>query len=167
MKKIFNLLVFVTIFSIAANAQSDYKSAIGLRFGGGYYDLVSVSYKTFISDPGAIELSVGFRGYGVPGYNWFNVAAAGAYQHHFDIKPVAGLKWFIGGGAIVSNSFSSYDAYTGIGFGIFPTAGADYKFSNIPLNLSVDVRPTFNIIDPYAGYNRFYGNGAVAARYTF
>ena len=62
MKKILNLFIFVTIFSVAANAQSDYKSGIGLRFGG-YYDLVSASYKTFISEQGAIELNLGFRNY--------------------------------------------------------------------------------------------------------
>ncbi len=167
MKKIINLFIFVTIFSVAANAQSDYKSAIGLRFGSGYYDLVSATYKTFISEPGAIELTLGFRGYGVPGYSWFNLAVSGAYEHHFDIKPVDGLKWFLGAGVIASNTFSSYDTYSGVGLGIFPTAGVDYKFASIPLNLSVDIRPTFNIIDPYAGYNRFYGNGAFAARYTF
>ena len=168
MKKILNLFIFVTIFSVAANAQSDYKSGIGLRFGG-YYDLVSASYKTFISEQGAIELNLGFRNYafgGFSSYNWFVLSASGAYQHHFDIKPVPGLKWFVGGGLTAYNSFSDFDATSGFGLAIFPTAGVDYKFASIPLNVSVDTRPTVNIIraDYYSG---FYFSGGVAARYTF
>jgi len=167
MKKIFNLLVFVTIFSVAANAQSDYKRAVGLRFGG-YYDVVSASYKTFISDQGALEFNLGFRNYGgIALYgNWFVLSGSAAYQHHFDIKPVPGLKWFVGGGLLAYNSFSDYDYVSGFGLGIFPTAGVDYKFASIPLNLTVDTRPTINVLraDYYSG---FYFSGGVAARYTF
>ena len=147
MKKILNLFIFVTIFSVAANAQSDYKSGIGLRFGG-YYDLVSASYKTFISEQGAIELNLGFRNYSFGGFSSYN--------------------WFVlvGGGLTAYNSFSDFDATSGFGLAIFPTAGVDYKFASIPLNVSVDTRPTVNIIraDYYSG---FYFSGGVAARYTF
>jgi len=167
MKKFLNALVILFVFAFAANAQSDYKSAIGIRFGSGYYDAVSVSYKTFLSEPGAIELNAGFRGYGIVGYNWFNLSVAGSYQHHFNIGAVPGLKWFVGGGLVASNSFSSYDYYTGFGLGLFATGGVDYKFSKIPLNVTVDIRPTFTLIEPYDYYNGFYPNGGVAARYTF
>ena len=161
-------VLFNCIF-ISANAQSKYyQSAIGARVGDGYYDLFSASYKTFITEPGAIELNLGFRNYGVPGYDWFNLSFSASYQHHFEIQAVEGLRWFIGGGLVAFNSFSSYNNYSGFGLGVFPTGGADYKFANIPLNVSVDIRPTIALIKPYDYYNSFYiGNVGVSARYTF
>ena len=77
----------------AAQSQSGYKSAIGLRFG---YPL-SVSYKHFISEPGAIEVFAGFRSYSY--YSWFNIG--GLYEHHKPISSVDGLQWYFGGGASV------------------------------------------------------------------
>ena len=152
----------------AANAQSTYQSAIGGRIGDGYADLFSASYKTFVSDKGAIELNLGFRSYGVPHYSWVDLSFSASYQYHFNIEAVEGLKWFIGGGLVAFNSFSSYSNYSGPGLGIFPTGGADYKFENIPLNLSLDFRPTLVLLKPYNYYNSFYpGNFGLSARYTF
>lgn len=156
---------------LSASAQSDYNSAIGLRIGG-YYDLVSASYKTHITEPGALEFNLGFRGYRGSGYDWVTAAFSAAYQHHFKIKPVPGLRWYVGGGATVYNSFSDDRNLRGIGIGLFPTGGIDYKFEKIPLNLSADVRPTFGIVDPYDRpgyrYRSFRGdNFGISARYTF
>ncbi|MCF1715002.1 hypothetical protein L0U88_10230 [Flavihumibacter sp. RY-1] len=156
---------------MSAKAQSDYNSAIGLRIGG-YDDLVSASYKTHVTKPGALEFNLGFRGRSYGSFDWVTVAFSAAYQHHFEIKPVPGLRWFVGGGLTAYNSFSNYDDYKGFGLGIFPTGGIDYKFEKIPLNLSADVRPTFGIVDPYdaPGYKHrnFRGdNFGISARYTF
>lgn len=168
-------------FVVAANAQdSEYKSAIGARLSSGYYDLLSASYKTFVSTHGAIELNLGFRPrsykYGGDRTNWVTMAFSAAYQHHFPIKPVPGLQWYVGGGLTAYNSFSNNDNYRGFGLGLFPTGGVDYKFGNIPLNLSADFRPTFRLVDPYDNSNIGYydgyrsfdgGNVGVSVRYTF
>lgn len=175
MKKILICLTAAFVFvasSQNADAQdltgSEYKSAVGIRLGGGYYDVVAGSLKTFVTKPGAIELNLGVRGDRGFGYNWVNLSFSASYQHHFDIPAVDGLKWFIGGGLTAFNSFSKYDERDGFGLSIFPTGGADYKFENIPLNVSVDVRPTIQLVKPYDKYNGFYiGNFGVAARYTF
>lgn len=166
------VLISVSAGSIKAQDGSGYKNAIGIRAGGGYYDLISASYKTFITEQGAIELNLGFRPEvyrGLSDYNQFHVAFSAAYQHHFDIKPVEGLRWFIGGGATVYNTFSSNKDLRGVGVGLFPTGGADYKFNNIPLNVSADFRPTFAIVKPdYYHYSTFTANNfGVSARYTF
>lgn len=169
MKKVMGLtLVFLAMNSaIQAQEGSSYKNAIGGRFGGGYYDVVAASYKTFLSDAGALELNLGFRAYSVA-YNWFNLSFSASYQHHFPIGSVDGLRWFIGGGLTAYNSFSSYSGYSGFGLGVFPTGGVDYKFANIPLNVSADIRPTIGIIKPYTYYDSFYlGNVGAAVRYTF
>ncbi len=160
------MLMFMGIAAFAQDGSS-YKNGIGLRLSGGYYDVVSASYKTFLSERGALELNLGFRAYSTA-YNWFNVSFSAAYQHHFPIGDIPGFRWFVGGGLSAFNSFSDVDASRGFGLGIFPTGGVDYKFSNIPLNLSADIRPTFMIVEPYSYYDRFYaGNVGIAARYTF
>ena len=172
MKKIFLYLVAIFVLSVSASKLSalddgDYKSGIGIRVGGGYYDLISASYKTFITSPGAIELNLGFRSYSIA-HSWFNLSASASYQHHFPISSVKGLKWFIGGGVTAYNTFSSYEDFKGFGLGIFPTGGVDYKFGNIPLNVTADFRPTISIIKPYTYYSSFYaGNAGASVRYTF
>lgn len=178
MKKVFRH-VFVAIAAIFAfstvNAQqgSSYKSGIGVRLGTGYYDVVSASYKTFITTPGAIELNLGFRPntyyYYASNYNQFHLSFSAAYQHHFPIKPVEGLSWFIGGGLTAYHTFSGDKDYAGFGLGIFPTGGGDYKFTKIPLNVSLDFRPTLALVKPeYYFRNDFIlNNVGVSARYTF
>jgi len=172
MKKIIIATLLFSFSSLFVYAQketgSTYKSAIGVRLGGGYYDLAAVSFKTFVTRQGALELDAGFRPYSYGPSDWFNLSFSASFQQHFDIKKVAGLKWFVGGGATVFNSFSDVDYYRGVGFGIFPTGGVDYKFANIPLNLSADIRPYIAIAKPYKYYDSFYwGNAGVSARYTF
>lgn len=170
MKKLILIVITVIGSSTALFAQegSDYKRGIGLRAGGGYYDIVAASFKTFVTKPGALELNLGFRPYGVGQYSWFNLSASASYQHHFPIGSIEGFKWFVGGGAVAYNTFSKYNDYEGFGLGIFATGGVDYKFANIPLNVSADIRPTVGIIKPYDYYNSFYfGNAGVSARYTF
>jgi hypothetical protein len=157
-------------------AQSDYKNAIGGRFGTTYYDLFSASFKTFITKPGALEfnLGVGGRSYDHgPNYvdKTFTISASAAYQHHFPIGKIEGFKWYVGGGLMIYNSRNDKDGnsdydYNGFGFGLFPTGGVDYKIKSIPLNVSADVRPTIFITAP-GSYNSYYGNFGIAARYTF
>jgi hypothetical protein len=169
MKKLAFSIVLLFIVICASYSQNTYKSAVGVRIGDGYYDLASASLKTFLGEsPGALEFNLGFRNYGVIGYDWFNLSASISYQYHFNIPSVEGLKWFIGGGATAFNTFSSYSHYRGFGVGVFPTAGADYKFAGIPLDVSADIRPTIAIVRPYDYYSSFYlGNFGVSARYTF
>ena len=164
-------LFFVSMSAYSQNGGGDYRGAIGARVGTGYYDLFSASLKTFLSDHSAIEANLGF---GTRSYyygtlhgngNPVSISASGAFQYHFNI-PVEGLKWFVGGGLTVANSFSDYDEADGASFGIFPTGGVDYKFPKIPLNLTADLRPTVFLVNP-DWYNSFYASFGISARYTF
>lgn len=164
MKKI--CLLGALVFATSAFAQ-DYKNAIGIRLGSGYYDVVAASFKTFITQPGALEFNLGVRPYSSWHNKWTNVSVSGAYQHHFPIGSIDGFKWFVGGGLVISNSFSDYDNYTGVNVGIFPTGGVEYKLKSAPFVFSVDIRPTAHIAEAYDYYNGFYMNGGLSARYTF
>lgn len=168
MKKI--LLLASLLLASGAFAQ-DYKNSIGVRLGSGVYDVVGVSYKTFITQPGALEFNLGIRPYSHSAGNWkhkwTNVSLSGAYQHHFPIGDIDGFKWYVGGGLVIANSFSNNDYYTGLSVGLFPTGGVDYKLKNAPFAFSVDLRPTVHVVEAYDYYKGFYFNGGVTARYVF
>ena len=161
-KLIFTLsLIFCCVF--AAQSQSEYKSAIGLRFGYPW----SVTFKHFISEKNALEGFVGYRRY-TSYVSDFRVG--GLFLVHTPISGVDGLKWYAGGGATAI--FTNYDDvfyasnnYGGVNVGVMGAIGLDYKFADYPINLSFDWIPTFVIGDGI--YNGFVGlAGGLSARYT-
>ncbi len=162
MRKFIFTLAIVGACVFTAQAQ-DYKSAIGLRLG---YP-TSISFKHFLTEKNAVEVFVGFRHY--PFVNYF--AIGGLYQVHTPINGVEGLRWYYGGGASVY--FSTYDNnvyldknYSNFNVGIMGNLGLDYKFTDAPVNVSLDWVPTFVIGDSY--YGGFgAGYGALSVRYTF
>lgn len=151
-----------------------YDRSFGLRLSlFKKYDFVTGSYKTFISPQAALEFNAGFgnfRGYSDIVVRYFAVttfSATAAYQYHIDLDITPGLKWFVGGGVLLFGSSSKYEYYSGMGLGLFGNGGFDYKFKNLPLNLSLDARPTVNLIKPEL-FSRFtLHNIGLAARYTF
>lgn len=161
MKKLLFTLALVLGCFFAAYSQN-YHSAIGLRLG---YP-ASVSYKQFISEPGAIEGFLGFRSYS--GYSWINIGAT--YQHHMPISGVDGLNWYFGGGASVffwndkDDVFVNNDDFSTTSIGVLGVLGLDYKFANAPVNLSVDWMPTFFVNGYGSGFGGGYG--ALSARYV-
>jgi hypothetical protein len=137
----FSLLSTLFLLSNKINAQDnvsqdvnpapDYRISLGVRLSNSTPTLNnSVTGKYFITHRSAIEgiISFGSRfGFG------------GLLEIH---KPtnIQGLKWFFGGGAYVG--FEDGDTFLG------PTGilGLDYKFTNVPINLSIDWKPELDII---------------------
>lgn len=170
-KKLFSLVLSMIIVA-SVSAQSDYGSSVGLRLGAGPYDSFGVAFKTFISESAALQFDLGVNpntSYGLLGVNYgvTRMALAGAYQHHFPIANVDGLKWYIGGGAVLGNSFSDWEEYKGFIAGIFAVGGADYKLKNAPFAFSVEFRPTGHIVKPDWGVSGFRANAGLTARYVF
>lgn len=124
------MIFFLLCVAQQASAQ-DYRFAIGVRLSNATPTLNnSITGKYFITDRSAVEGLVSFGSrFGIGGlleiYKPFNVQ---------------GLSWFYGGGAYVG--FENSNTYLG------PTGilGIDYKFPNVPLNLSVDWKPELDII---------------------
>lgn len=164
-KTLFLSLSLVVGCFFAAQSQSTYKSAIGIR--AGYPP--AASFKQFVSDQGAIEAFAGFFPFG----SYYRYVTLGAtYQHHFPIGSIEGFQWYIGGGAAIQiwayDNDPIYDGLNNFFPGVVAVGGVDYKFSQIPLNVSADVMPTFLIGgDLYRGLSHFRGGGGVSARYTF
>lgn len=157
MKKLLFIAVCMLGISFSSFSQ-EYDSAIGGRLG---FPL-SASYKTFISESNAIEVYGGLEF--ASGFSTF--AVNGAYQVHTPLDTADGLSWYWGAGAGVSfftfrNSFIGTTG--GTTFGAQGYLGLDYKFDDLPLNLSVDIIPTIG----FGGFGSGLGfGGALAARYV-
>jgi hypothetical protein len=155
MKFLLGSFIILFLFSSPVKAQSnigshEYKTALGVKFYPG-----SVSLKHFIKPNAAVE--------GL-GYFWnrgFRVT--GLYEFHNDINGVEGLKWYVGPGAHVGFYNSKYGG--GSSVGVDGVVGLDYKFTEAPVNLSVDWQPSFEFNGAYDGFS---GNwGGLAIRYVF
>jgi hypothetical protein len=140
MNKIILSATIVLAFAFASNAQ-DYKTALGVRLSSSNaYQNNSISLKHFISDKTSIE---GLFTFGEP------LALGALVQFH---KPLAteGLSWFYGVGGYLAFpkvlNTTTQKTNTETNFGAQGTVGLDYKFANIPLNLSLDWKPELNIV---------------------
>jgi hypothetical protein len=154
MKTIVLALLFTT-FILSTKAQAPYNHAIGLKFPGG----ISLTYKKFITDTRNIEAEFtawheGFR-------------VAGLYEFNFySFEGVPELSWFVGPGAHIgfwkNDEDKNYNSQADIG--IDGIIGLDYKFKNVPINISLDWQPAITVIGN-AGFTPVFGG--IGIRYTF
>jgi hypothetical protein len=126
LKRMFLLVLISGAAGISLRAQN-YKTALGLRLSSN--DALvnnAVSIKHFVNPVVAFE-----------GLLSFKPAAVGVLAEvHHPVSAAPGLRWLFGGGAFVY-----FDK--GAGGGLQGILGLDYKFVNVPLNLSVDWKPEF------------------------
>jgi hypothetical protein len=151
MKKLLLLLFAALAFVQMSMAQdgSNYKHAIGVRLGSSVPAIKSgISYKHFINN-NAIEGILSFGD---------GVGICGLYEIHKPIASTEGLQWLFGfGGYATFNNSNSNVGAAGI-------IGLDYKFKDIPLNITVDWKPELNIISKVG----FEASGVgFSARFTF
>ena len=140
MKKIIFVSLLTTAIAFTASSQS-YKTAVGVRLSSSAAIVNnSISLKHFLNERSAIEALFSF---GDP------IALAALYEVH---KPFSteGLQWFYGGGGYIGfvktwNPAKNQNE-TDVNFGAQGVIGLDYKFTNIPLNLSLDWKPELNLI---------------------
>jgi hypothetical protein len=118
------------LFAQDASAQN-YRFALGVRLSNSTPTLNnSITGKYFITDKSAVEGIVSFG-------SRFGMGAL--LEIHKPLN-VEGLTWMYGAGAYVG--FQDKNTYLG------PTGilGLDYKFANVPINLSLDWKPELDII---------------------
>ena len=124
------VLLIGILFCQRAAAQ-DYRFGLGVRLSNSSPTLNnSITGKYFATDRTAVEGIVSFG-------SRFGLGALLEIHNDFNTP---GLKWFYGGGAYVG--FQDGDTYLG------PTGiiGLDYKFPNVPVNISLDWKPELDII---------------------
>jgi hypothetical protein len=143
-------------------ATSDYTTALGIKLNpaiGG----VAVTFKHFMNQQRAFEALGTFWERGT--------RLTGLYEFNWDIRDLNGLKWYVGPGAhlgFYNDEYHNENHYGAsyVSVGIDGVIGLDYKFNNIPLNLSVDWQPAVEF--GTGRYNGFAGDfGGFSARYTF
>ena len=141
-------VLFSTI--VLGQNESFYKNALGVRLGSSVPNVKSgITYKHFLDNHNAIEGILSFGD---------GTAICALYEIHKPINAVENLQWFIGAGGYVGfNNSSSNLGAAGI-------VGLDYKFTNVPLNISLDWKPELNIISKVG----FEASGVgFSARFTF
>ena len=125
-------VLFCLMASQLLHAQ-DYRMALGIRLSNSTPTLNnSITGKYFVTNRTAIEGLVSFGS---------RFGLGGLLEIHNPLN-VEGLRWFYGAGAYVgfeSNPSQTFFGPTGV-------IGLDYKFPNVPVNLSVDWKPELDII---------------------
>lgn len=154
MKKLIVIVALMLGIAVAASAQP---RALGFRGG-----LASeLSYQHSLGGENFLEFDLGWDGY----YRGFNLAVA----YDFSVAPVGPFNFYAGPAADVYTwPYHDVDGdYTRLGLGIGAQLGLEYIFDEIPLQISVDWRPMFNLL--YDGVHARFGYHGVALglRYAF
>ena len=158
MKKYLLLLILPLLMLAAApTAQAQYNNGIGLRLW--YYP--GITFKHKFSEQNALELIGDTR--------WGGFIITGLYEYHIPLGP-ENLNLYVGGGGHLglyngNNRNNNWDGYGGGAFlGLDGIVGLEYTFEGAPINLSLDYKPSFNLV----GYRGFWGDGgALSVRYVF
>jgi hypothetical protein len=138
-KVILSAIIAIGVFT-TVQAQ-DYKTALGVRLSSSNaLQNNSISVKHFINEKTAIE---GLFTFGEP------LALGALVEFHKPLTP-QGLTWFYGVGGYIAFlkklNTNTLKTSTDPNIGAQGIIGLDYKFSNIPLNLSLDWKPELNIV---------------------
>lgn len=158
MKK-FGFTILLSVLLCSFSHAQDYNTGIGLR--GGFANGLTV--KHFISSNSALE--------GIFTTRWRGFQLTGLYEIHNRAFNTERLNWYFGFGGHVGfwdgDHTEKYwgdpgKSYTVIG--VDGILGLEYNFTEVPINLSVDWKPAFNLV----GYSGFWGDGgAFSIRYIF
>ncbi len=156
MKKIIIAIVAVFAMSTAASAQF---AGIGVRLGGGQGYGAELS--TLWNFGNRVEIDLGWGS----NDHHTDFTLTGIYQWQGEIG--SGFGWFAGVGGWLG--MWSWDNGWDDGEGNFylalaAQAGIEYNFDAIPIQLSLDVRPRFNLI-PNTHFD--WGGVALGIRYRF
>lgn len=171
MKKYYVLLFLISSLVLNELSAQDYKTGIGLR--GGWIGGLTV--KHFIKEGKALE-GIFSSGWGYRGYQ-----ITGLYEVHkaaFTKDEVKGFFWFYGAGAHFGGGYKYKEwhptgSWTGYytdhrysTFGIDGIFGLEYKIEEIPITLSLDIKP-FIEFSNYSNYPFRFWDGAFSIRFVF
>lgn len=124
---------------------SSYSTAIGLRGG----ETSGLTIKHFFGGSAAIEGIFGFWHHGF--------TATVLYEQHVSAFGAAGLNWYYGaGGHVAIHTHNTYYGYghrrngyydnDNFGLGVDGIVGLEYKIPQVPIALSIDLKPFIEVI---------------------
>lgn len=158
MNRLFILLYGTAIFFLTTQSgwSQDYRTGIGLRAGGPN----GLTIKHFTKPKVAVE--------GIISSRWRGLGFTGLIEGHTRAFDINRLNFIYGAGAHVyfwgenKRGYSPYGRSSVVG--IDGILGLEYNFREIPINISIDWKPTFNLnVD-----DGFWGDdGALSIRYIF
>lgn len=133
-------LIFILLAGVQFGYSQPYKTSLGLRAGVA----PGFTIKSFFSANEAVEGILSTR---INGVN-----LTGLYEWHGPLGEVPNFFWYFGGGAHVGiwngEVFIDDPGKGGyVGVGIDGILGMEYTFEEIPLNLSLDWKPYFNMFE--------------------
>jgi len=142
MKKLISLALILASFLLIStrSAAQDYKTAVGLKFGG-YENGPSIKY--FMENSIALEGIVGIRQHGM--------VITGLYEFHQEAFGIHELRFYYGAGAhIGSIGAGVYQRFNGANepyiraqllLGVDGVLGLEYLIPKSPIALSLDLNP--------------------------
>ena len=166
MKSFYLGFLLFSTFSLTAQVNPH---AIGLRFNGdGRGNGAEISYQHGFGSSNRLELDFGGRSH----KNWRHFGVFAGYHWVWNLTD--GLNWYIGPGAALGSYQSRWEKNHqyydegGLTLAVGGQIGLEYDFNSagVPLLLSLDARPLWELWTYYEYYNFGYG-GALSLRYTF
>lgn len=162
MKKVF-ILVLLFFGLLASYSQNLSKNAIGLRLGSNDGFGAEISFQRAIKKDKRLEFDLGWRS-----SNYINaIKLAGIHQWVWDIDN--GFNWYAGVGGGVGSwkyEYKGYKSDSGTVLFIAGDLGIEYNF-NIPLQVSLDMRPELYLNSDGYRDNSFGPDIALGVRYKF
>lgn len=155
MKKSVLLMTLVLGFMTLSNAQVNERS-IGARFGwGGEF-----SFQEPLTSNTRAEIDLGVYGFGNGSF-----VLTGIHQWLFPQND--NLNFYAGVGPQVGAYYLSSDSgdHYGLGLAAALQGGIEYNFDELPLQISIDWRPSINIIPTTGAFG--YQGLALGVRYRF
>ena len=137
------LFAFILVAAASVNAQT-YQTAIGAKFYAGNGSVGGINIRHSLQENAALEGSLLF-------FNGGGLGIEGLYEYQGPINGAEGLQYFVGGGGILGFSGGRYNN-NGVAFALRLTGGIDYKFPEVPINVSLGLDPFFYLAPSTGSY---------------
>ena len=166
MKKILVVILMVVGSSFSSQAQVN-EHALGVRLASSnFFWAPEVSYQFGLSQRNRLEFDAGAV---LATGNWMRTRLSGIF--HWDWNIFNSLNWYIGPGAQVG-FYQDFDNAnnSGLTVAVGGQIGLEYDFKkqfDVPVLVSLDVRPMFDFLRPDPNVLLWLPAGALSARYVF
>ncbi|UAM98457.1 hypothetical protein K8354_01105 [Polaribacter litorisediminis] len=160
MKKVVFLFSLV-IGAFTVNAQDISKNAIGLRLGDNDGFGGEISYQRALGNNNRLEIDLGLR----DNKHYDGFKATAIYQWVWNIE--GGFNWYAGVGGGLGNYSGKHnddDNYSETFIFAAGDIGIEYNFPEVPILLSLDLRPEFGFGN---NFNDYASDIAFSIRYQF